>query len=225
MENKIKTLVVTFFVLLQILLLTGSNNLHNSALICHNHTFQSKVKNTIQSTENLANYDVFCKNKEKKHMLNILFICHGNICRSPMCEFIFRDKVQKLGLGEQFHIESAATSTEEIGNMPHHGTQQILSRLGISCYGKRARQIRKKDYDEYDYLIGMDDMNIRNMKRVFGEDKDKKIYKFLSFAGEERSIADPWYTGDFERTYRDVDEACDAFLSYLIQKGEVVTRS
>ena len=85
--------------------------------------------------------------------------------------------------------------------------------------------IRKKDYDEYDYLIGMDDMNIRNMKRVFGEDKDKKIYKFLSFAGEERSIADPWYTGDFERTYRDVDEACDAFLSYLIQKGEVVTRS
>lgn len=158
-------------------------------------------------------------------MINVLFICHGNICRSPMCEFIFRDKVQKLGLGEQFHIESAATSTEEIGNMPHHGTQQILSRLGISCYGKRARQIRKKDYDEYDYLIGMDDMNIRNMKRVFSEDKDKKIYKFLSFAGKERSIADPWYTGDFERTYRDVDEACDAFLSYLIQKGEVVTRS
>ena len=86
-------------------------------------------------------------------MIRILFVCHGNICRSPMCEFIFRDKVQKLGLGEQFHIESAATSTEEIGNMPHHGTQQILSRLGISCYGKRARQIRKKDYDEYDYLM------------------------------------------------------------------------
>ena len=143
-------------------------------------------------------------------MIKVLFICHGNICRSPMCEFIFRDKVQKLGLGEQFHIESAATSTEEIGNMPHHGTQQILSRLGISCYGKRARQIRKKDYDEYDYLIGMDDMNIRNM---------------LDYAERHGDIADPWYTGDFERTYRDVDEACDAFLSYLIQKGEVVTRS
>lgn len=154
--------------------------------------------------------------------IRVLFICHGNICRSPMCEFIFRDKVQKRGLGEQFYIESAATSTEEIGNMPHHGTQQILSRLGISCYGKRARQIRKKDYDEFDYLIGMDDMNIRNMKRVFGEDTEHKIYKFMSFAGESRSIADPWYTGDFERTYRDVEESCEAFLSYLIQKGEVV---
>ena len=130
-------------------------------------------------------------------MIRILFVCHGNICRSPMCEFIFRDKVQKLGLGEQFHIESAATSTEEIGNMPHHGTQQILSRLGISCYGKRARQIRKKDYDEYDYLIGMDDMNIRNMKRVFGEDKDKKIYKFFLKTHQQNLKFSLYYRGVF----------------------------
>ena len=199
--------------------------MHHFEVFCKKCSYKQEKNDARKSRKNLAKLGITGHFGTGEIMIRVCFICHGNICRSPMCEFIFRDKVQKLGLGEQFHIESAATSTEEIGNMPHHGTQQILSRLGISCYGKRARQIRKKDYDEYDYLIGMDDMNIRNMKRVFGEDKDKKIYKFLSFAGEERSIADPWYTGDFERTYRDVDEACDAFLSYLIQKGEVVTRS
>lgn len=132
-----------------------------------------------------------------------------------MAEYLFRDKIEKLGYGDQFQIASAATSTEEIGNPPHHGTQRILSGLGISCRGKRAVQIRKEDYDKYDFLIGMDDMNIRNMKRVFGSDKEHKIYKFLDFSERRGSIADPWYTGDFTRTYEDVIEAGEAFFSYL----------
>lgn len=152
-------------------------------------------------------------------MIKILFVCHGNICRSPMAEYIFRDKIEKLGLRDQFHIASAATSTEELGNPPHHGTQKILSDLGISCYGKRAVQIRKKDYEAYDFILAMDDRNIKNMKRIFGEDKDHKIHKFLDFSQEPRNIADPWYTGNFDRTYEDIVEACDSFLEYLDQEG------
>ncbi len=154
-------------------------------------------------------------------MINVLFVCHGNICRSPLAEYIFRDKIQKLGYGDQFHIASAATSTEELGNPPHHGTQKILSDLGISCYHKRAVQIRKKDYDAYDFILGMDDMNMRNMKRIFGEDTEKKIFKFLDFSDEPRNIADPWYTGNFKRTYEDVLEASDAFLEFLQENNYI----
>ncbi len=154
-------------------------------------------------------------------MIKILFVCHGNICRSPMAEYIFRDKVEKLGYGKKFHIESAATSTEELGNPPHHGTQQILSRLGISCYGKRAVQIRKNDYKKYDYIIAMDERNVKNMTRIWGNDPEHKIYKYLSFAGEDRNIADPWYTGDFERTYKDILKAQEAFFEYLQQTGVI----
>lgn len=152
-------------------------------------------------------------------MIKILFVCHGNICRSPMAEYIFRDKIEKMGLGNQFHIASAATSTEELGNPPHHGTQKILSDLGISCYGKRAVQIQKKDYAAYDFILAMDDRNIKNMRRILGEDKNHKIYKFLDFTQEPRNIADPWYTGNFDRTYEDILEACDSFLEYLNQEG------
>lgn len=155
-------------------------------------------------------------------MIKILFVCHGNICRSPMAEYLFRDKIEKSGYGSQFHIASAATSTEELGNPPHHGTQKILSDLGISCYGKRAVQIRKKDYDKYDFILGMDDRNIHNMQRVFGEDSQHKIYKFLDFSSNPRNIADPWYTGNFDRTYEDIQEAGEAFLKYLIKNGYIV---
>lgn len=154
-------------------------------------------------------------------MIKVLFVCHGNICRSPMAEYILRDKVEKMGYGSQFHIESAATSTEELGNPPHHGTQKILSDLGISCYGKRAVQIKKKDYDKYDFILGMDDMNIRNMCRVFGEDRDHKIFKFLDFSENPRNIADPWYTGNFKRTYDDIVEAGDSFIEYLIKENYI----
>ncbi|MBE5940636.1 MAG: low molecular weight phosphotyrosine protein phosphatase [Lachnospiraceae bacterium] len=154
-------------------------------------------------------------------MIKVLFICHGNICRSPMAEFVFKDLVKKAGLADKFHIESAATSTEELGNPVHPGTRNRLRREGISTDGKYARQIRKSEYNDWDYLIGMDSWNIRNMNRIFGDDKDGKIYKLLSFAGKSGDIADPWYTGNFDDTYRDVLEGCEALLHMLISEGKV----
>lgn len=148
-------------------------------------------------------------------MVRILFVCHGNICRSPMAEFVMKDLVEKRGLSGQFSIESAATSTEEIGNPVHRGTRKILDRLGISCAEKRARQLKRTDYDTFDYLIGMDEANVRNMNRICGGDPEAKIYKLLDFTDEPRSISDPWYTGDFEATFHDVREGCDSLLLRL----------
>lgn len=148
-------------------------------------------------------------------MVKILFVCHGNICRSPMAEFILKDMVKKKNKEASFYIASAATSTEEIGNPVHHGTRNKLAQYGISTVGKYARQMTKKDYEEYDYLIGMDDWNIRNMLRITGGDPEQKIKKLLEFAGSSRDIADPWYTGNFDVTYDDIVEGCEAFLAYL----------
>ena len=156
-------------------------------------------------------------------MIKVLFICHGNICRSPMAEFVFKDMVQapeKYGLPaalDRFYAASAATSTEEIGNPVHPGTRNLLKRHGISTAGKYARQMTKKDYKEYDYLIGMDQWNIRNMLQICGEDPQHKICRLLDFTDHPRDIADPWYTGDFETTYQDVLEGCRA----LVRKLEV----
>ncbi len=149
-------------------------------------------------------------------MIKILFICHGNICRSPMAEFVMKDMVKKAGLESRFQIASAATSTEETGNPVHRGTREKLRQVGISCAGKTARQLTRSDYAAYDYLIGMDTWNIRNMHRMLGGDPDKKIYKLLEFAGSTQDVADPWYTGDFETTYRDVVAGCQGLLSKLI---------
>lgn len=148
-------------------------------------------------------------------MVKILFVCHGNICRSPMAEFILKDLVKKAGLEDQFSIASAATSTEEIGNPIHHGTMAIFRKYHIPCTGHRAVQMKKSDYDAYDYIIGMDNANIRNILRIVGSDPEHKVYKLLEFAGSSREVADPWYTGDFETTYRDVCEGCTAFLEYI----------
>lgn len=148
-------------------------------------------------------------------MFRILFVCHGNICRSPMAEFVMKDLVEKRGLSGQFSIESAATSTEELGNPVHRGTRKILDRLGISCAEKRARQLKRTDYDNFDYLIGMDYANVRNMNRICGGDPEAKIYKLLDFTDEPRSISDPWYTGDFEATFHDVREGCNSLLLCL----------
>lgn len=153
-------------------------------------------------------------------MFKILFVCHGNICRSTMAEFVFKDMVNKAGLSDLFFIASAATSTEEIGNPVHYGTARILDRLGIDYSKKRARQMTKKDYEEYDHLIGMDSANIRNMTRICGGDPEGKIRKLLEFAGENRDIADPWYTGRFETTYYDVKEGCEALLRVLLGESE-----
>lgn len=148
-------------------------------------------------------------------MTKVLFVCHGNICRSPMAEFILKDLVKKAGLEDQFSIASAATSTEEIGNPIHHGTMAIFRKYHIPCTGHRAVQMKKSDYDAYDYIIGMDNANIRNILRIVGSDPEHKVYKLLEFAGSSREVADPWYTGDFETTYRDVCEGCTAFLEYI----------
>ncbi len=148
-------------------------------------------------------------------MTGVLFVCHGNICRSPMAEFLFKDLVARRGLAERFHIESAATTTDEIGNAPHAGTRAILAREGVSCEGKRARQITRDDYERFDVIIGMDDANMRSMQRAFGGDPAGKLHKMMEFAGSERDVADPWYTGDFEATFRDVSDGCEGLLSWL----------
>ena len=154
-------------------------------------------------------------------MIKVLFICHGNICRSTMAESVLTNMVKERGLQSDFYINSAATSREEIGNTPHYGTVNKLRAEGIPLVPHRAVQMTKRDYEEYDYLIGMDTANIRNMTRIAGGDREHKIYKLLTFADSGRDVADPWYTGDFESTYRDVTEGCEAFLSYLEHKGEI----
>ena len=145
-------------------------------------------------------------------MIKVLFICHGNICRSTMAESVMTHLVKQANLSRQFYINSAATSREEIGNTPHYGTVAKLREKGIPLVPHRAVQMTKKDYEEYDYLIGMDSANIRNMIRIAGGDPDRKIYKLLSFANSGRDIADPWYTGNFDETYDDILEGCRAFL-------------
>jgi len=148
-------------------------------------------------------------------MIKIVFICHGNICRSPMAEFVLKDMVKKRGVAHEFFIESRATSTEEIGNGVHHGTTRKLAQYGISTVGKTAIQLRKSDYEKYDYLICMDSWNVRNTMRIIGSDKDGKVTKLLSFAGEGGDIADPWYTGNFDDTYDDVLRGCEGLLREL----------
>lgn len=148
-------------------------------------------------------------------MVKILFICHGNICRSPMAEFIFKDIVKKMGICDKFYVASAATSYEEIGSPVHYGTAKILDGLGISYSGKRAVHLEKNDYAKYDYLVCMDSANVRNTLRIVGEDLENKIYKLLEFADSSEDVADPWYTGDFERTYKDVLSGCKGLLKYI----------
>lgn len=154
-------------------------------------------------------------------MIKILFICHGNICRSTMSQFIFQYMVNNLKIADRFYIDSMATSTEETGNPPHPGTVKKLQEVGIPVLPHRARQISWSDYDKFDYIIGMDDWNIKNLNRILKGDPDGKVYKLLSFAGSDRDIADPWYTGDFEATYRDVSEGCEGLLEYLKKNGKL----
>lgn len=155
-------------------------------------------------------------------MISILFVCHGNICRSPMAEFIMKKIVSEKGLSHNFYIASAATSTEEIwngvGNPVYPPAKAKLAEHDITCDGKRAIQLQRSDYPKYDYLIGMDSANIRNMHRMLGSDPEGKICKLLSFAGIDRDISDPWYTGDFEATYQDVMTGCEALLEHLLQQ-------
>jgi protein-tyrosine phosphatase len=148
-------------------------------------------------------------------MKRILFVCHGNICRSPMAEFVMKDLVRKAGREDEFHIESAATSTEEIGNEVYPPARRKLAEHDISCKGKTARQMTRRDYDRFDLLIGMDAWNIRNMKVICGGDPDNKIRQLLDFTDRPGDVADPWYTRDFEATWRDVLLGCQCLLEQL----------
>ena len=146
-------------------------------------------------------------------MKKILFVCHGNICRSPMAEFVMKDLLIKEGI--EAYVASAATSTEEIGNPVHRGTRAKLGQYGISTEGKYAVQLTKSDYDKYDYIVGMDTANIRNILRICGGDPEGKVCKLLSFAGDDGDIADPWYTGNFDDTYDDVLKGCSALVKMI----------
>ncbi len=149
-------------------------------------------------------------------MHKILFICHGNICRSPMAEFLLKDIVRKRGLADNFEIASAATSREELGNPVHYGTRNKLAQLGISVAGKTARQVNARDYRYYDLLLAMDSNNVRNLHKLLGEDTDNKIHLLLDYTERKgQSIADPWYTGDFDITYDDIMEGLAGLLKYL----------
>ena len=148
-------------------------------------------------------------------MKRILFVCHGNICRSPMAEFVMKDLVRKAGREQEFHIESAATSTEELGNPVYPPARQKLAEHGLSCKGKTARQMTRRDYDAFDLLIGMDTWNIRNMERISGGDPQHKIHRLLDYTQRSGDVADPWYTGNFEATWCDVSEGCQALLAIL----------
>ena len=148
-------------------------------------------------------------------MIKILFVCHGNICRSPMAEFVMKDMVKKAGLEDEFEIASAAVSSEELGNPVYPPARRILAEHGISCAGKTARKVTAADYEYYDHLVCMDRSNLRLLARIVPGDPDGKIKLMMEYAGQSRDVADPWYTGDFEATWQDVNAGCTGLLRYL----------
>lgn len=148
-------------------------------------------------------------------MIKVMFVCLGNICRSPMTEFVFKDMIKKQGYEKDFYINSSATSYEEIGNDIYYGTKDKLIQKGIPFEKRKATKFVKEDYNKYDYIIGMEESNIFNIKRIIGNDLDHKVYKLLDFSDNPRDIADPWYTGNFEITYNDIVKGCESFLEYL----------
>ena len=151
-------------------------------------------------------------------MIKILFICHGNICRSTTAQWVFTEIVRKKGMESQFYIDSAATSREEIGNPIYPPAKRKLEEKGVPVGEHRSVQVTKTDYDKYDYLIIMDNRNRNMLSRIIPDDPDKKIHTLMSFTGNDREIADPWYTGDFETAYREIEAGCKAFLSYCEER-------
>lgn len=148
-------------------------------------------------------------------MIKVLFVCLGNICRSPMAEFLLKDMVKKRNIENEFIIESAGTSNEEEGNPVHFGTRRKLSEIGISTDGKYARKLIKEDYEKYDYILAMEERNVKDLIRILGEDKENKVHRLLDYSKNPRDIADPWYTGNFDETYNDIMEGLESFLEYL----------
>ena len=152
-------------------------------------------------------------------MKKIMFVCHGNICRSPMAEFVLLDMIKRRGLSDEITAKSCATSTEEIGNDIHRGPRTILTKYSIAVHRREAIQLTRADYGKYDLFVGMDSANIRNMHRIFGSDPDNKIVKLLDFTSRSGDVADPWYTGNFEATYRDITEGCAALMDFLFKNN------
>ena len=148
-------------------------------------------------------------------MIKILFVCLGNICRSPMAEFVMKDIVKKRGIADNFEIASAATSNWEVGNPVYPPARRKLNENGIDCSGKTARQMTRADYANYDYIVAMDSGNLSDMVRFVGNDPDGKVSLLMSHTATPRDVADPWYTGDFEATWKDVNKGCNAFLEEL----------
>ena len=148
-------------------------------------------------------------------MKRIMFVCHGNICRSPMAEFVMKKLVSDRGLSLEFEITSSATSTEEIGNDIHYGTRRILDKYSVPHTPRHAVELLRKDYEKYDFFVGMDSANIRNMHRIFGSDTEGKIIRLLDLTDTKRDVADPWYTGNFEATWQDINAGCEALLEKL----------
>ena len=151
---------------------------------------------------------------EARKKIRILFVCHGNICRSPMAEFVMKDMIERVGLGACFEVASAATSSEELGNDVHYGTRRVLDLHGISYASRQARRITASDADNWDLFVGMDEANLRNMRKVFGSKATGRVYKLLEFAGKTSDVADPWYTGDFETTFENVSDGCAGLLDF-----------
>lgn len=154
-------------------------------------------------------------------MIKVLFVCLGNICRSPMAEFLFKDMVKKRGLQDEFYIESAATSNEEEGSTVYYKAKEKLAEIGISTCGKTARKLTQNDYGKFDYILGMEQRNIKNIIEIVGEDKENKVQRLLDFSKNPRDIADPWYTGNFDITYNDIIEGLEAFLKYLKDNNKI----
>lgn len=152
-------------------------------------------------------------------MIHIMFVCHGNICRSPMAEFVLKYMVAKRGIAQDFHIESSATSREEIGNDIHYGTRNKLTEIGVPLSPRAAFQITKAHYEQYDYILCMDSHNVKNLTRIISHDPRNKVRRLLDFSNNPRDIADPWYTGNFDITYNDIVEGCEAFLDCLLKSN------
>lgn len=150
-------------------------------------------------------------------MIKIMFVCYGNICRSPMAEFLMKDYVEKKGLKDLFCIKSSATSYEEVGNPVYPGTRRILNSLSIDCSKKYSEKLKASDYEKYDYFIGMDEQNRRTMIRQLDGDKDNKVSLILDYSKNPREVADPWYTGEFDLTYRDIIEGIECFFEFLLK--------
>ena len=155
--------------------------------------------------------------KGYKNMIKIMFVCHGNICRSPMAEFVLRKMAKEKGLSKEFLIASSATSCDELGNCVYPPVRSLLKTKGIDTLGKYSVQLKKSDYEKYDLFIGMDSANIRNMMRIFGSDPDNKIVKMMDFTSRGGDVADPWYTRDFDQTYNDIYDACKCIISMEFQ--------